>query len=84
MQYQGAVPEDGEIPTWMLQNHKVYYRDPRQVVHNILSNVDFQGEFDYTPFREFISGKRQWCDFMSRNWAWDQAVSFTLDDSSFY
>jgi Plavaka transposase len=69
----------GEVPllrpsAWMKKTYEVWYRDPRQVVHNILANEDFNGEFDYTPFREMRDGKREWSDFMSGNWAWNQAV----------
>jgi Plavaka transposase len=71
--YTGPKPL-GIIPKWMEQKYKVHFRDPRKIIHNMLSNPDFNGEFDYMPFKEFRDGKHQWRDFMSGNWAWRQAV----------
>ncbi|KAG2123981.1 uncharacterized protein EDB93DRAFT_1244294 [Suillus bovinus] len=41
--------------------------DPRILVHNILSNPDFEGEFDYAPLQEYDTSNRAHCfqDFMS-------------------
>lgn len=75
--YHGELPHVANPPDWMKETYEVWFRDPRQVVHNILANTDFDGEFDYSPFQEFEDGQRQWSDFMSGNWSWDQAVSLT-------
>lgn len=75
--YNGDVPDDN-ASAWMTSKYDVWYRDPREVVRNLLSNPDFDGKFDYSPYREFRDGKRQWTDFMSGNWAWNQAVSSYL------
>ena len=37
----------------MTKPYDVWYHDPRLLIHNLLANRDFNGEFDYTPFREF-------------------------------
>lgn len=68
------VPPDA--PTWMKQEYDVWFRDPLTVIKNMLQNSDFDGEFDYVPFREYDgeTNERRWKDFMSGNWAWDQAV----------
>jgi hypothetical protein len=76
VKYTGEAPLL-KTPTWMKKAYEVWYRDPRQIVHNILANEDFDGEFDYTPFREMKDGKREWSDFMSGNWAWNQAVNLS-------
>jgi Plavaka transposase len=72
--YDGERPEQ-ESPPWMSQAFEVWYRDPHQVIKQILANREFAGSFDYLPYREFLNGKRRWSDFMSGNWAWTQAVS---------
>ena len=62
----------------MDEEYHLWYRDPRKVVHNILSNPDFNTTLDYTPYREFRDGKRQYCNFMSGDWAWNQCVGVIL------
>ncbi|KAI0644829.1 hypothetical protein C8Q79DRAFT_911798 [Trametes meyenii] len=61
------------IPPWMDDKYRVFYRDPRTIIHNMLSNPDFKGEIDYAPIREFSGGKRRLQNFMSGEWAWRQA-----------
>jgi hypothetical protein len=74
--YEGARPVDN-IPPWMTAEYSVWFRDPRALVHNILSNPDFESGFDYAPFQErTVDGVHRFCDFMSANWPWTQAVSF--------
>jgi hypothetical protein len=73
--YEGARPVDN-IPSWMTAAYDVWFRDPRALVHNILSNPDFESGFDYAPFQEYtVDGVHRFGDFMSANWAWTQAVS---------
>lgn len=74
LQYNGPRP-DGEVPPWMTSDYDVWFRDPRVLVHNLLSNPDFKDEFDYAPFQEHShSGAHRFQDFMSGNWSWRQAV----------
>jgi hypothetical protein len=55
---------------------EVWFRDPRSLVRNLLSNPGFDKEFDYAPFQEYDhKGNHQFQDFMSGDWAWKQAVS---------
>lgn len=63
-----------DVPKWMTTKHEIWYRDPHEVAQQMIANPKFKGRFDYTPYREFRSGKRRWADFMSGNWAWKQAV----------
>ena len=75
LKYEGALPLQN-VPEWMTDEHDVWFRDPRQVVHNMLSNPDFKDEFDYVPFQEHDKdGNHRFQDFMSGNWAWNQCVS---------
>ena len=56
-------------------NYDIWFRDPRTLIHNILSNPGFNGGFDFTPYQEYDSnGIRRYHDLMSANWAWRQAL----------
>ena len=62
-------------PSWMTAEHTVWFRDPRKVVQNLLANADFMGETNLAPHRDYdAAGRRQYSDFMSGDWAWEQAV----------
>ncbi|KAF8269034.1 hypothetical protein EI94DRAFT_1829142, partial [Lactarius quietus] len=64
MSYNGPRPLNA--PEWMTTTHNL--------VHNLLVNWDFDGEFDYMPFQEFDTWKRRrWRDFMNGDWAWKEA-----------
>ena len=71
--YRGEVPPENP-PDWMLKEYTVFFRDPLSVVRSMISNPEFNGQFDYAPYREFEGGKRRWSDLMSGNWVWKQAV----------
>lgn len=76
LQYNGTQPTEN-VPSWMTAEHDIWFRDPRVLVHNILSNATFESGFDYAPFQERAAdGTHRFCDFMSGNWAWMQAVRF--------
>lgn len=78
--YTGPLPD--HPPSWMLDKHQVYYRDPKTVVENMLRNPDFNGEFDYSPYVEYgLDGKRRWSDFFSGDWVWNQSVCIFLSFS---
>jgi len=79
LQYTGERPEDNP-PPWMDQQYEVWYRDPREVVRHMLANPMFADEMDYCPYREYSTenNERQWKDFMSGDWAWEQAVSLSM------
>ncbi|KAF7969588.1 hypothetical protein HWV62_26903 [Athelia sp. TMB] len=64
----------------MTQDFEVWYRDPRELIKNLLSNPDFDGEFDYSPFHEYDGdGNHHFQDFMSGDWAWHQADQIAKD-----
>jgi len=72
--YSGVIP-DKDPPPWMVREYDVWFWDPQQVLRNQLSNQDFNQRFDYVPKQVFgEDDKRIWSDFMSGNWAWQQAV----------
>ena len=76
VRYNGIRPE-GDVPSWMDTGYKVWYHNPCTLIHDILSNLDFDGEFDYAPLQEHdMHGNHQFENFMSGNWAWKQAVSW--------
>jgi hypothetical protein len=78
--YDGDIP-DGERSAWMNEEFEVWFRNPRDLVRNMLANPDFNGEFDYSPFHEYdANNNHRFHNFMSGDWAWKQAVCiyFTL------
>ncbi|KAG1717759.1 hypothetical protein EDD22DRAFT_983820 [Suillus occidentalis] len=79
VQYTGERPE--VVPPWMDDEFEVWYRDPHAMAHNILANPTFKDEIDYTPFREYdtVEDTRCWKDFMSGDWAWQQADTISKD-----
>ncbi|KAF8545526.1 hypothetical protein OG21DRAFT_1398356, partial [Imleria badia] len=81
--YTGDHPADGASP-WIDNKYKVYFHNPRKVVQNILGNPNLSTEMDYCSYREFSSAtnERQWCDFMSGDWAWNQADIIVQDPAT--
>lgn len=45
-------------PNWMVKEYTVYYHNPLTVIQNILSNLSFKGQFDYSPYKESEDGVR--------------------------
>ena len=72
----GEDNQDGPEAPWMSDVYDVWYRDPCQVVHNLLGRTDIKDEMDFVPYREFdaMNDQRRWEDFMSGDWTWDEAV----------
>jgi hypothetical protein len=72
--YNGAKPEQ-DVPPWMDGQYDVWYRDPLEMTHGILANCDFDGGIEYSPYRDYTTEDKQyWKNFMSGDWAWNQAV----------
>ncbi|KIK76789.1 hypothetical protein PAXRUDRAFT_17940 [Paxillus rubicundulus Ve08.2h10] len=59
--------------------------DDPNLVENILSNPDFDGEVNYMPYRDFLEKDetRRYENFMSGDWAWDQADEITKDKDTY-
>jgi hypothetical protein len=70
---------DDNSPKWMRTEYEVWYRDPSEVVSAMLSNPDFDGQFDLRPYIDLdASGKRRWNNVMSGNMAWRHSVSILV------
>ena len=75
LRYQDEVDPE-QSPSWMTAEHTVWYRDPDQVIKNLLANPDFAGDMDFSPQRDYdVNGQRQYHNFMTGDWSWEQAVS---------
>jgi Plavaka transposase len=75
VRYNGDVPANA-APSWMTKEYEVWYRNPLDVMESQIGNPDFAHEQDYSPKQLMGQNKlRQYTDFMSAQWAWDQAVS---------
>jgi hypothetical protein len=77
--YDGEVPDNP--PNWMSTLYEVWYRDPLLVMESQIGNRDFANEMDFAPKRVFSQTRtRQFCDLMSGDWAWEQAVQLFFWD----
>jgi hypothetical protein len=75
IKYKGKVP-DSNVPSWMTEKFEVWYRNPHEIVRCMLANKDFKYDMDLAPFHEYDkNGDWQYCNVMSGDWAWTQAVS---------
>ena len=73
LKYSGEHPTN--IMPWMDQPYEYWFRSARSLVANMLSNPDFDGEFDYSPYRNFLEeDERRYEHLMSSDWAWAQAI----------
>jgi hypothetical protein len=55
----------------MKAEYNIWFRDPRDIVKNMLLNPYFNSDFDYAPFQEYTAeGIHHFKDFMLGNWAW--------------
>ena len=77
LKYEAPLPETTRHPEWMTTEYDVWYRNPRQVIKNILARPDLDGHIDYAAYKEFNDEKRQYGNMMSGDWAWRQSVRST-------
>ncbi|KAF8130555.1 hypothetical protein EV363DRAFT_1399062 [Boletus edulis] len=82
VKYSGERP-DHPLP-WMDDVYDVWMRDPESVIGQIIDNPGFTRLMDLTPFREFetASNDRRWQDFMSGDWAWEEADIIAEDPAT--
>ncbi|KAF8266958.1 hypothetical protein EI94DRAFT_1731853, partial [Lactarius quietus] len=74
VEFDGEVSSDSETPSWKRKSYEVWFRDPLRIAEAQIANKDYAHEMDYAPKQMFsAAGKRQYLDFMSGNWAWEQA-----------
>lgn len=74
LKYKGSLPAATRHPEWKTTEYDVWYRDPREVIKNILGRPDLEGHVDYAAYQEFNDEKRQYGNMMSGDWAWRQSV----------
>ena len=80
VQFDGEIPNGDEIPPWKTKSYEVWFRDPLKIAEAQIANKDYACEMDYAPKRVFSRArKRQYSDFMSGNWAWEQAARNLFD-----
>jgi len=73
---------DERMQALMQTSYEVWYHNPEIVVSNMLSNPDFDGQFDMRPYVDLdTNGKRRWSNVMSGNIAWRQSVSRIINVS---
>jgi hypothetical protein len=72
--YTGPKPA-GTVPQWMQNVYELNTRDVLRVVELQLANPEFDGKFDYSPYKEYgPDGHRVWTNLMSGDWAYLEAV----------
>lgn len=73
--YRGLLPENP--PKWMTDTYELVTRDTFELAQTQLSDVQFKGRLNHTPYRQFQpDGQRVWSNLMSADWAWKQAVRY--------
>ncbi|KAH8981496.1 hypothetical protein EDB92DRAFT_1937010 [Lactarius akahatsu] len=80
--YNSELSDDvGESqPKWMSDVHEVFYRDPHLIVRRMLTNPDFEGSMDYSPYHAFDKdGTHLYKHMMGGDWAWEQATEIARD-----
>ncbi|KIL00125.1 hypothetical protein PAXRUDRAFT_8417 [Paxillus rubicundulus Ve08.2h10] len=80
LQYNGECPP-GPAPPWMNETCEFWFHNACSVVENMLANTEFDGEIDYVPYQDFLEQDetRRYENFMSGDWAWQQADDITKD-----
>ncbi len=53
IRYSGDIPDNP--PKWMTDSYEVCVRDVNVVVANLLKNTDFNGDFEYVPYKELTT-----------------------------
>jgi hypothetical protein len=76
-----AQDGDNVDARWKSKEYDVWYRDPREVLKAQLANRNFEKEMDFAPKIVIDKEKRtrRYQDFMSGEWAWEQAVCIGMN-----
>ena len=65
-----------DVPNWKKMKWDVWYRDPQELINNMLQNPDFHDKFDYIPHQEYdLNGNHHFHNVMSGDWCWHEMVS---------
>jgi hypothetical protein len=76
IQYNDDEGPEGTLPQWMTSEYDVWFRDPHTIIKNMIDNPDYNRQADVAPLQIFNSdGSRVYQNFMSGDWAWEEAVS---------
>jgi hypothetical protein len=76
LKYKGPLPKTTHTPEWMTKAYDIWYRNPHEVIKDMLARTDFDGHTDYVAYQEFDGEKRQYSNMMSGDWSWRQSVCF--------
>ena len=81
LNYNGPPPEtlgpNSESPPWMSADYDIWFHDPHLLIHEIIGNPKFKGQFDFTPYQEYdMDSQHRFEKFMSGDWAWRQVVGY--------
>ncbi|KIJ12261.1 hypothetical protein PAXINDRAFT_14883 [Paxillus involutus ATCC 200175] len=69
-----------QTPPWKQETYVVHTRDSHAAVVNMARSADFDGKFDYVPFKEYTTrDQRRWLNLMSGDWAYKQADTIAND-----
>ena len=64
------------LPEWMTSEYDVWFCDPHTIIKDMINNPDYNHHVDVAPVRVFNSnGIQVYQNFMSGDWAWEEAVS---------
>ena len=66
--YKGPHPSNlSSQPQWMNDEYNVYFKDPRVLIQNMISNLDFVSEFNYAPHHKYFDRVYHFQNMMSGN-----------------
>ena len=51
--YTGPKPAEGPVPAWMEEDYELNACDILHLLEIQIANSEFNGKFDYVPFKEF-------------------------------
>ncbi|KAI0739088.1 hypothetical protein C8Q80DRAFT_1222300 [Daedaleopsis nitida] len=83
IQWAGPVEEDS--PPWKRERFFVHTRDPRAIIKNLARNEEFNGKWDARPYQQFAGDaedNRLFAEFMSGQWAWEEADVISQDPAT--
>lgn len=71
-----STHDRGDAAPWMQDTYDIWFRCPHQTMHNMFGNPEFASQMEFRPYREYDTHTGQWRfqNFMSADWALDQAV----------
>ena len=78
LSYDGPPPETTHMPEWKTSEYEVWFCNPRDVIHGILRNPEFNGHIDYATYQEYNDSQHQYSNMMSGHWVQRQSVRCTL------